>query len=47
MAFAASERSDSQFARKLRYRASLLETRLVDRAWRETAAELLGLPQAA
>lgn len=47
MAFAASERSDSRFARKLRYRASLLEARLVDRAWRETAAELLSLPRAA
>lgn len=47
MAFAACERSDDRLARNLRYRASLLETRLVDRGWRETAAELLSLPRAA
>ncbi|CAM5595354.1 hypothetical protein ATER59S_05370 [Aquamicrobium terrae] len=40
MAFAAS-------ARDHRYRACLLEARLVDPFWRETAAELLRVPQAA
>ncbi len=44
MAFSASDPSE---ARDLRYRAALLETRLVDSFWRETAAELLRLPQAA
>lgn len=34
-------------ARELCYRASLLEARLVDPFWREVAAELLALPQAA
>ncbi len=34
-------------ARELRYRAALLETRLVDPFWREAAADLLRLPQAA
>jgi hypothetical protein len=34
-------------ARELRYRAAALETRLVDPFWREAAAELLSLPQAA
>lgn len=34
-------------ARELRYRASLCEARLVDPVWREVAAELLALPQAA
>ncbi len=34
-------------ARRLRYRAAVLETRLVDPFWRETAADLLRLPQAA
>jgi len=43
----ASAACDARLARNLRYRASLLETRLVDRAWRETAAELLSLPRAA
>ncbi len=33
--------------RELRYRASLCEARLVDPVWREVAAELLALPQAA
>ena len=47
MAFAAQDRGDHGSARDLRYRASLLEARLVDRFWRETAAELLTLPQAA
>ncbi len=47
MAFATQGRSDHASARDLRYRASLLEARLVDRFWRETAAELLTLPQAA
>lgn len=39
--------STSAEARELRYRAALLEARLVDPFWRETAAELLSLPQAA
>ena len=43
----ASAACDARSARNLRYRASLLETRLVDRGWRETAAELLSLPRAA
>jgi hypothetical protein len=47
MAFAASCRGDAASARDLRYRASLCEARLVDHFWRETAAELLRLPQAA
>jgi hypothetical protein len=34
-------------ARELRYRAAVLETRLVDPFWRDAAAELLRLPQAA
>lgn len=34
-------------ARELRYRAAALETRLVDPFWREAAADLLRLPQAA
>ncbi|MFC5386860.1 hypothetical protein ACFPLB_12900 [Aquamicrobium segne] len=34
-------------ARELRYRAAVLETRLVDPFWREAAADLLHLPQAA
>lgn len=47
MAFAASGRGDAASARDHRYRASLLEARLVDPFWRETAAELLRVPQAA
>ena len=47
MAFAASGRGEHGSARDLRYRASLLEARLVDAFWRETATELLRLPQAA
>lgn len=47
MAFAASGRGDAVSARDHRYRASLLEARLADPFWRETAAELLRLPQAA
>ncbi|MFN8681360.1 hypothetical protein ACDP63_09455 [Paracoccus sp. P2] len=47
VAFAASGRGDAASARDHRYRASLLEARLVDPFWRETAAELLRLPQAA
>ncbi|MBB5221057.1 hypothetical protein HNP73_000978 [Amaricoccus macauensis] len=34
-------------ARALRYRAAALETRLVDPFWRDTAADLLRMPQAA
>ncbi|WP_162685554.1 hypothetical protein [Roseovarius amoyensis] len=44
MAFRASEPGD---AIRLRYRAAALEARLVDPFWRETAADLLHLPQAA
>lgn len=47
MAFAASGPANRELARDLRLRASLCETRLVDPFWRETAAELLRLPQAA
>lgn len=47
MAFAASGRGDHVSAPDLRFRAALLEARLVDPFWRETAAELLRLPQAA
>jgi len=47
LAFAASGRGDHAPARALRFRAALLEARLVDPLWRETAAELLWLPQAA
>lgn len=47
MAFAASGRGHHGSARDLRFRASLCEARLVDPFWRETAAELLHLPQAA
>lgn len=47
MAFAASGRAEHGSARDLRYRASLLEARLVDAFWRETATDLLRLPQAA
>ena len=47
MAFAASGRGEHGSARDLRFRASLLEARLVDPFWRETAAELLSLPRAA
>jgi len=47
LAFAASGRGDHRSARDLRYQASRLEARLVDPLWRETAADLLRLPQAA
>ena len=47
MAFAASGRGDHAAARVLRFGAALLEARLIDPLWRETAAELLRLPQAA
>ena len=46
-AFAADGRGDGKTARTLRDRASLLEARLVDPFWREEAAALLSLPQAA
>lgn len=39
--------SDPAKARTLRYRAATLEARLVDPCWREIAADLLSLPQAA
>lgn len=38
---------DAGDARRLRYRAAALETRLVDPFWRDAAADLLRLPQAA
>ena len=44
LAFRASKSSK---ARALRYRAATLEARLVDPFWREAAADLLRLPQAA
>lgn len=47
MVFAAQGCGDYASARALRTRASLLEAQLVDPFWRETAAELLTLPQAA
>ena len=39
--------SDPGDARRLRYRAAALEARLVDAFWRDAAADLLRLPQAA
>ncbi|GAA5666621.1 hypothetical protein CN884_22360 [Ochrobactrum sp. 30A/1000/2015] len=47
IAFVATGGGDHAKARDLRFRAALLEARLVDPLWRETAAELLRLPQAA
>lgn len=44
MAFRTPAQAD---ARALRYRAAVLEARLVDPFWRETSADLLRLPQAA
>ena len=44
MAFRALDAGD---ARRLRYRAAALETRLVDPFWRDAAADLLRVPQAA
>jgi len=44
MAFRTSDPGD---ARRLRYRAAALEARLVDPFWRDAAADLLRLPQAA
>lgn len=44
MAFRAADPAES---RTLRYRAAVLEARLVDPFWRKTAADLLRLPQAA
>jgi hypothetical protein len=46
-AFAAADRGEHVSAREFRYCAGLLEARLVDSVWRETAAALLRLPQAA
>lgn len=46
-AFAADGRGDRTAARGLRARSFLLEARLVDPVWREVAAALLRLPQAA
>ena len=45
--YSCGSESFSSLARALRFRAALLEARLVDPLWRETAAELLWLPQAA
>ncbi|RJL15810.1 hypothetical protein [Paracoccus siganidrum] len=47
IAFSASGRGDAASTRDHRARASLLEARLVDPYWRETAADLLRLPRAA
>lgn len=47
LAFRASGDGDHASARQFRHRASLLEARLVDPFWRETAADLLSLPRAA
>ncbi|NNM73200.1 hypothetical protein [Enterovirga aerilata] len=47
IAFAASSRGDHNTARNHRHQASLLEACLVDPFWREAAADLLRLPQAA
>lgn len=47
LAFRASGDGDHASARQFRHRASLLEARLVDPFWRETAADLLNLPRAA
>jgi hypothetical protein len=46
-AFAVDGRGDGETVRTLRDQASLLEARLVDPFWREEAAALLSLPQAA
>lgn len=46
-AFAAADRGEHRSAREFRECAALLEARLVDPIWRETAADLLRLPQAA
>ena len=46
-AFAAEDRGERVSAREFRFCAAMLEARLVDLAWRETAADLLRLPQAA
>lgn len=46
-AFAATGQGNHAAARDLRFQAARLEARLVDPAWRETAAELLQLPLAA
>lgn len=46
-AFAAEDRGERISAREFRFCAAMLEARLVDSAWRETAADLLRLPQAA
>lgn len=47
LAFRASGDGDHALAREFRHRGSLLEARLVDPFWRETAADLLCLPRAA
>lgn len=47
LAFAAAGRGEHASAREFRFSAALLEARLVDPDWREIAAELLRLPQAA
>lgn len=46
-AFSASGRGEHASAREFRFSAALLEARLVDPVWREIAAGLLRLPQAA
>ena len=47
MAFAASREGHHATARDLRFRAALLEARLLDPLWREIAVEILRSPQAA
>ncbi len=47
LTFAASGRGEQRAARNHRHQAGLLEARLVDPFWREAAADLLRLPQAA
>jgi len=47
LAFAATDRGEHASARAFRDSATLLETRLVDAAWRDIATGLLRLPQAA
>lgn len=46
-AFAAADRGEQASAREFRFSAAMLEARLVDPVWRETAVELLRMPQAA
>lgn len=47
LAFAAADRGEHASARAFRHSAAMIEARLVDPIWRDTASELLRLPQAA